>query len=296
MIRSMTGFGRASGKAGDRLFVSVLVKSVNHRYLEVSVKLPELLWELEPAVRALAAEQFHRGKVDISVRAERIADPEYEVRISRSIAGRILPELKNLMTEFGMEANLTASDLLRVPDLVQVRPRENELEEREREEIRTLVLEAFRSVSAMRETEGAALERDIRGRLAELSEALDRLIEMGPAVRQEAVDLYRLRIEEVARISGVSVDADRVAQETVLLVEKSDIAEEMARARSHVHQIEELIASREPAGKKLDFLSQELLREVNTTGQKSRSAAIRSLVVELKAAVERIREQVQNVE
>lgn len=296
MIRSMTGFGRSSGKVGERLLISVLCRSVNHRYLEVSVRLPESLWEVEPMIRNLASRTFTRGKLDVTIRAERIQDPEYEVRLSRNIADRVLPGLRGLLAEYDIDANLTASDLLRIPDLVQVHPRESDLEEGEKEQVRATVLEAFEMLREMREQEGAALRSDIEAHLAETREGFARISTMRPEVQAEALENYRGRIEDLTRLSGVAVDPDRIAQETLIQVEKSDIAEELARAESHLSQMAALIDSNEPAGKKLDFLSQELLREINTSGQKSRSSGIRSLVVELKTAVERIREQVQNVE
>lgn len=292
----MTGFGRASGKVGERFLLSVLARSVNHRYLETSVRLPEPLWEMEPSIRALAGEMFQRGKLDVNVRAERLSDPEYEVRLSRTIAGRVLPDLKGLLADYGLDANLTASDLLRIPDLLQVVPREKELDEGEQRDVLGVVREAFEALASMRAVEGEALHRDIAGRIGEVESGFRAVAARRPAIQSEALEAYRQRIDELARASGVTIDPDRVAQETVILVEKSDIAEELARAESHIRQIEALLASPEPAGKKLDFLSQELLREINTSGQKSRSAEIRSTVVELKAAVERIREQVQNVE
>lgn len=296
MIRSMTGFGRASGKVGDRLLISILARSVNHRYLEVSVRLPEVLWEMEPAIRSLASSTFQRGKLDVTIRAERLRDPDYEVRLSRNIAARVLPELKGLLSEYGIEANLTPSDLLRIPDLLQVVPREEVLDENEQADVLRVVGEAFAALISMRETEGLALRRDIETRLGEVRTGFASIAAMRPTIQQEALQSYKQRIDDLARSSGVSVDPDRLAQETVILVEKADVAEELARASSHIDQIQTLLDSPEPAGKKLDFLSQELLREVNTTGQKSRSAGVRSAVVELKTAVERIREQVQNVE
>lgn len=296
MIRSMTGFGRANARVGDRLQIAVQTRSVNHRYLEVSVRLPESLWEMEPAIRALASETFHRGKLDIVIRAERLRDPDYEVRLSRTLASRVLPDLKALLEEFGMETKLTASDLLRVPDLLQVVPREGELEESDQAEIRDAVGRAFAMLVGMRETEGKSLESDITGRLAEVKAGFSKLSAMRGTVQEEILQAYRGRVEELARGAGVSLDPDRLAQETVILVEKGDIAEELSRAESHIRQVETLIDAPEPAGKKLDFLTQELLREINTAGQKSRSGAIRAVVVELKTAVDRIREQAQNVE
>ena len=296
MIRSMTGFGRSSGKVGERLLISVLCRSVNHRYLEVSVRLPESLWEVEPMIRNLASKTFNRGKLDVTIRAERLQDPEYEVRLSRNIADRVLPGLRSLLAEYDLDANLTASDLLRIPDLVQVHPRESELEEAEKEQVKATVLQAFEMLREMRKREGGALRSDIQLHLAETRDGFARISGMRSEVQAEALESYRGRIDELTRLSGVAVDPDRLAQETLIQVEKSDIAEELARAESHLSQMASLIDSGEPAGKKLDFLSQELLREINTSGQKSRSSGIRSVVVELKTAVERIREQVQNVE
>lgn len=292
----MTGFGRAAGTVGERFAISVITRSVNHRYLEVSVRVPEVFWELEPAIRSLASETFSRGKVDVTIRVSRTSDPDYEIRLARKIADRVLPELKALLEDFGLEAKLSASDLLRIPDLVQVVAKEPELEEGEQKSVLVLVGQAFEMLEKMRENEGKALQGDIESRLAEARSGFASLAELRETVQQESLQSYLQRVEELAKGAGVAMDSDRLAQETVIQVERGDIAEELSRAESHLRQMEGLMGSSEPAGKKLDFLSQELLREINTAGQKSRSAAMRSIVVELKTAVERIREQVQNVE
>lgn len=296
MINSMTGFGRASGALSPRFFVAVTAKSVNHRFLEVGVRLPEYLWELDPMVRAIAAETFSRGKLDIAVRVQRTQQPEYAVRINTQIANAVVPQLRATAEELGLGSTFSGSDLLRVPDLLQVEAVEDDVTDDEREALAKLLREAFGQLIAMREREGESLQTDITARLASIRELQSRLAAHRDDVRTELLASYQQRVKEIAAQAGVDVNQDRIAQEVVLMVEKGDIAEELTRLSHHVEQAEQAIAKKEPAGKKLDFLSQEMLREVNTMGSKSRNSAIRTLVVELKTELERVREQVQNVE
>jgi len=296
MIRSMTGFGTATATIGERFSLSISAKTVNHRYLEVSLRLPEFLWEMEPRIRAIASEMFHRGKLDVAVRAQRLVEPEYTARINRKIADVLVPQLKILMNDVGVAEPLTATDLLRLPDLVEVNAANTDLQEEEREQIATAVREAFGRVAEMRSVEGQALRADIEARLNTIKLHRQSLESQRSAVLAETLESFKQRVQELAQSSGVTVDPDRLAQETVLMAERGDIAEELTRLSSHLLQTRKLLDATEPAGKKLDFLSQELLREINTLGQKSRSASVRTLVVELKTEVERIREQVQNVE
>ncbi|MEO6259812.1 MAG: YicC/YloC family endoribonuclease [Thermoanaerobaculia bacterium] len=296
MIDSMTGFGRAAGALSPRYFVAVTVKSVNHRFLEASVRLPEYLWEVEPMVRGLTSETFSRGKVDVSIRVQRTSQPEYHVRINTQIANTVVPQLRAIAEELGLGSSFSGSDLLRVPDLLQVEAIETEVTEEERVALTALVRSAFGEVQTMRKREGESLEADIRSRLAMMRQLQEQLAAHRDDVRSELLASYKQRVQEIASVAGVEVDQTRIAQEVVLMVEKGDIAEELTRLTHHVDSMGKAIDGNEPAGKKLDFVSQEMLREVNTMGSKSRSAAIRTLVVELKTEVERVREQVQNVE
>ena len=296
MIDSMTGFGRAAGALSSRYFVAVTVKSVNHRFLEASVRLPEYLWEVEPMVRALTSETFSRGKVDVSVRVQRTSQPEYSVRINSQIANTVVPQLRAIAEELGLGSSFTGSDLLRVPDLLQVEAIESEVTDEERSALTALVRGAFLEVKGMRKREGESLEADIRARLASIRRLQGELAGHREEVRAELLASYKQRVQEIASVAGVEVDQNRIAQEVVLMVEKGDIAEELTRLTHHADSMGKAIDANEPAGKKLDFVSQEMLREVNTMGSKSRSAGIRTLVVELKTEVERVREQVQNVE
>jgi uncharacterized protein (TIGR00255 family) len=296
MIHSMTGFGRAAGALSARYFATVTTKSVNHRYLETSVRLPEYMWDMEAPLRAVASEFFSRGKVDLSVRIQRTQQPEYTVRINTQIANVVIPQLRTIAEELGLGSSMTGSDLMRVPDLLQVDPIDAEITDEEREALTTLVREAFTLMRGMREREGEALRNDIAGRAKSIRTFSEELARHRDDVRAELLATYKQRVQEIANSAGVNVPEERIAQEVVMMVEKGDIAEELQRLGHHLEQMEKAIGAKEAAGKKLDFLSQEMIREINTMGSKSRSAAIRTLVVELKTEVERIREQVQNVE
>jgi len=296
LINSMTGFGRVSGAISNRYFVAVTAKSVNHRFLETSIRLPEYLWELEPMLRALASDTFTRGKDDVSVRVQRTQQPEYNVRINQQIANAVIPQLKTIAKDLGLGHTFSGSDLLRVPDLLQVEPVESEIQDEERDALANLTREAFAQMIAMRTREGDSLRADIVARVKTIRALQDRLASHREEIRAELLAAYQQRVQEIAAAAGVDVAQDRIAQEVVIMVEKGDIAEELTRLTHHVEQSEKAIDGKDPAGKKLDFLSQEMLREINTMGSKSRAASIRTLVVELKTEVERIREQVQNVE
>jgi uncharacterized protein (TIGR00255 family) len=296
MIHSMTGFGRASGALSTRYFVAVTAKSVNHRYLETTVRLPEFFWELESAIRAIASEIFTRGKLDISVRVQRTAQPEYNVRINTQIADAVIPKLKSIAEELGLGNTFSGGDLLRVPDLLLVEALESDPTEEEREALAALVRDAFAQMEEMRAREGESLHDDILSRVKMIRNLQQQIDGQREEIRQEMLANYQQRIQEIAAAAAIEVAADRIAQETVIMVEKGDIAEELTRLAHHADELEKAIAGGEPAGKKLDFLSQEMLREINTMGSKSRSVTLRTLVVELKTEVERIREQVQNVE
>jgi uncharacterized protein (TIGR00255 family) len=295
MIQSMTGFGRASGAISARYFVTVTAKSVNHRFLELGVRLPEYLWDMEAPLRAVASEFFSRGKIDLSVRVQRTQQPEYNVRINTTIANQVIPQLKSIADELGM-GSFNGSDLMRVPDLLQVEAVDAEVTDEEREGLTKLVRETFEQMAGMRKREGESLQTDITSRVKSIRELRDRVASHRDEIRAEVLASYQQRVQEIAAAAGVEVGQDRIAQEVVIMVEKGDIAEELTRLDHHVDQIDKAIAGKEAAGKKLDFLSQEMLREINTMGSKSRSASIRTVVVELKTEVERIREQVQNVE
>jgi len=296
MINSMTGFGRATATMSARYALAVTVKSVNRRFLEVGVRLPEFLWELEANVRAIVAESFTRGKVDVVIRVQRTSQPDYNVRINTQIANTVVPQLRSIAEELGLGSTFSGSDLLRVPDLLQVEAIETDITDEERDALASTVRGALADAQIMRTREGESLLTDVTARLVTIRELQQRLAAHRDEIRGELLNSFRQRVQEIAASAGIEVAEERIAQEVVMMIEKGDIAEELTRLTHHVEQMQKAIGGNEPAGKKLDFLSQEMLREINTMGSKSRSASLRTLVVELKTEVERIREQVQNVE
>ncbi len=296
MLRSMTGFGRSQGSI-DSLTVSITIRSVNHRYLEVSVRSPESLWELDQEIRSRISRRIDRGKVDVVLRTrteggggQRVSVNEQAVRDLRAAAERIDSEL-------GFSGAVDAKSILALPGVVELQAEESELDDAQKKEILTLVDAAIDDLVSVRETEGASLAAEIDSRLS-IIESLWKDIEgQRQTVIDEQLENYRTRVREISEAAGVEVSDERIAQETVVMVEKGDIREEVARIASHLEQMAALMnQEKEPVGKKLDFFSQELIREVNTIGSKSRSSSLRSRVVELKSEIERIREQVQNVE
>jgi uncharacterized protein (TIGR00255 family) len=291
MIRSMTGFGAGRGAAaGEELDVEV--RSVNHKFCEVKVRLPREYAALEIEAAKLVKERLARGGVDVSIRRGAGAGalaPRVDVQLAEAYA-RAFAELQ---ARLGLGTGATLADILSADGVVRLEERDVDLDAA-RSALRSALTAALDALVEMRAREGAALARDLSARLDTIQTLAARVAELAP----HAVEHHRARLEErIAELSrGIPLDPARLAQEVALLADRSDVAEELTRLASHVAQVRALLASDEPAGRKLDFLVQEMHREVNTTGSKSQSADIAAVVVALKAEVERMREQVQNVE
>src|SRR6266540_5603340 len=224
MIYSMTGFGRAAGALSPRFHVAVTAKSVNHRFLETSVRLPEYLWELESLVRAIASEAFSRGKLDISIRVQRTQQPEYAVRINAPIANNVIPQLRAIAEELGLGGTFSGGDLLRLPDFLQVDAVDSDITDEERDALSLLVREALAHLRAMRVREGESLRADIAARLQSIRDAQQRVAALREDIRTELLATFRDRVHEIAQQAGIEVPEERVAQEVVMMVERGDIA------------------------------------------------------------------------
>lgn len=296
MIRSMTGFGRASFEL-DGAHCDVEVRSVNHRFLDVGVRLPRLLSFCEPEVRARVQERFSRGKTDVSISLPGGAAAPARVEIDLATAAQYVEAAAALEAKHGLAGGLDAARLLSLPGVA--RSLEREIDETPlREALLAALDRALAAAEAMRAREGEALDRELRSRLA-------RVAELATAVEGRAADVVvavreRLsrRAEQLRQDTGL-LDEARLAQEVVIAADRLDVTEEIVRLRSHVEQFERILAESapgKPAGRRLDFLLQELGREANTVGSKGQDAPVAHLVVELKTELERIREQVQNVE
>ena len=292
----MTGFGGASVRCGD-WSLALEVRSVNHRHLDARVRLPRTLSALEPQLRARVQQRFARGKLDVTVVAPEGGTPAPRLDIDLAVARDYLAAGRALAESDGVPGALDASALLALPGVARLS--EPELAEGElREPLLAALDEALDALAAMRASEGAALARDLEARLVRVAELAGGLEGRSAEVKQAAIERLRKRTRQLEAETGL-LDEARLHQEISLAAERMDIAEEVVRLRSHVAQFRELLAEagpEAPVGRRLEFLLQELGREANTIGSKGSDAPIAHEVVELKGELERIREQVLNVE
>jgi uncharacterized protein (TIGR00255 family) len=287
----MTGFGAARGAAGGEE-LDVEVRSVNHKFCEVKVRLPRELGALEVEAAKLVKERLARGGVDVTVRRAAGAGalaPRVDVALAEAYA-RAFAEIQ---ARLGLPGAVTLGEVLAAEGVVRLDERTVDVDGA-REALRAGLSAALDGLLVMRAREGEALARDLAARLDTVDEHARKVAELAPQTVEHHRARLSERIAELAR--GVPLDPARLAQEVALFADRTDVAEEMTRLASHVAQARALLALPEPAGRKLDFLVQEMHREVNTIGSKSQSGQIAALVVLLKAEIERMREQVQNVE
>lgn len=297
MIRSMTGFaslGRDNG--GDR--INVTIKSVNHRFLDVQVKTPQSLAGLEARVRTLVQQRLTRGRVEVSLSAELAPTQVREVVLDEALLERLVQAFAGARDRGLVSGELTIADVLRLPQVVEVRVRGADAPGVVSEALAALadqaLGEALDSLVTMRTTEGAFLQADLEARLVTLLALVDELEQLARDGQQQLDARLRERLAGLP--PDLAGDPAALAQEVVRFVARSDIDEELVRLRSHVEHWRALTLAPEPCGRKLDFLVQEMNREVNTLGSKAEGARATEVVIDAKAELERLREQVQNVE
>jgi uncharacterized protein (TIGR00255 family) len=291
MIRSMTGFGSGRASVGGEE-LDVEARSVNHKFCEVKARLPRELSSLEMEVVRLVKDRLARGGVEVSVRRGGAA-ASFAPRVDAALAESYARAFAEIQARLALPGHVTLAEVIAADGVVRLEEREVDLDAA-RESLRRALSAALEALLAMRAREGEALSRDLAGRLDAVDAGVARIAELVP----RSVEHHRARLSErVAELArGVPVDPARLAQEVALFADRTDVSEEVTRLRSHVAQARALLTIAEPAGRKLDFLVQEMHREANTMGSKSQSAEIAALVVALKAEIERMREQVQNVE
>jgi uncharacterized protein (TIGR00255 family) len=291
MIRSMTGFGAGKGSSGEEE-IAVEVRSVNHKYCEVKARLPRELGALEVEVTRVVKERLARGGVEVTARRSG-NHGSVAPRVDAHLAEAYARAFAELQARLSLPGGATLADVLAADGVIRLEEREIDVDA-----ARTALLagldRALEALLAMRGKEGAALARDLSSRLTQVEAIVARVRERVP----RSVEHHRARLEErIAEISrGIPLDPSRLAQEVAIFADRTDVTEEIIRLGSHVAQVRSLLEGAEPAGRKLDFIVQEMHREVNTIGSKSQSAEIVADVVTLKAEIERMREQVQNVE
>ena len=299
-MRSMTGYGHAEDE-GSRYRVRVSLRSVNHRYLDAVVRLKDEQRTSETALRELLAGRLSRGRVDVGVDVEEITPGESRLEVDRAALVRLSGLLEGLREDGLVEGNLAAGDLLRHPQLLRLAEPELHWEPADEALLLRVAAAALEELVEARETEGAKLAEVLRERLSGLREVAEALREKAPEARDEAASALRDRLQGALADHEVSAALDeagqaRLAQEVATLADRSDVSEEIDRLDAHVAHFEELMASEGAIGKRLDFLTQEIFRELNTIGSKCRNAKMTQSVLDGKVLCEQLREQVQNVE
>lgn len=292
MIKSMTGYGGAKGTSG-KLEISVELKSVNNRYLDCTLKLPRVYYSIEEPLKTVVQKYVSRGKVDIYITVDSSKADDVEIRINRPLAQAYISALRTLADESGLSCDINVTDLTRFPDILQADKREADAE-RLFADISAVLEEALWSFDGMRAREGKRLEEDILARLEEIERLTGLAEEISPRTVAEYSRKLEARIRDILQTAGI--DEARILTEAALFADKVAINEELVRLRSHIGQLRNLLGSNEPVGRKIDFLVQEFNREANTIGSKGNDAEMSKCVVALKAEIEKIREQAQNIE
>ncbi len=292
MIKSMTGFGRATEEINGYV-ISVEIKSVNHRYFEFNCRLPRQYGFAEEKLKSYINSRVSRGKVDCFLSIEALNTEAAEVVVNNTLATAYVKALAELEENYGLKADYGASTISRYPDVLVVK-KADEDEELLWSYIEKVACEAVDKFIEMRSREGEKLKADVLSRADLIIEKVEFIEKRSPETVKEYNDKLVERVHEL--IGDVSLDENRVIQEVAIFADKVAVAEETVRLRSHIEQLRSFLESKEPIGRKMDFLVQEINREANTIGSKASDVEIARKVVDIKAEVEKIREQIQNIE
>ena len=294
MIKSMTGFGRGEHSDGKRS-ITVEIKSVNHRYGDINVKMPRRYSFTEEAIKSTVKKYISRGKVDVSISVENLTEDDVTIRLNTMVAKQYLDNLNELRNQFDVYGDVSLQFLATLPDVMKAVP-DVEDEEEIKKAILVPVQMAAENLDSMRKVEGEKLAEDLLMRGELIRDYVSKIEERSPKVTVAYTEKLRERIKELIG-SNVTIPEDRILLEAAIFADKSSITEELVRLNSHMIQLRNIIEkSNQPTGKKLDFLVQEMNREANTIGSKANDIEITSLMLEIKAEIEKIREQVQNIE
>lgn len=291
MIKSMTGFGLGKYEADNREYI-VEIKTINHRYNDISIKMPKYLNSIEDKIRSYLSKNILRGKIDVFISLINMSAEGRNIKIDKNLAEIYIKEMKTLITEYGVADDITATSIMRMPDIITVE-NENNDELYWSELIKALEL-AVKNISEARAIEGERLAEDIRNRLEKISGYIEEAEKKSSSLLEEYREKLLNRVNELK--ANEIMDENRLGQEVVLFADKSSICEEITRLKSHVKSLNDMLNFEGAVGKKMDFLLQEMNRETNTIGSKANCLDITKIVVEIKNEIENIREQVQNIE
>ncbi len=292
MIKSMTGYGR-SERHYDNYRIVVEMKSVNNRYLDYNVRVFRQYAFLEELVRSCLAPKISRGKVDVTIQFDNVQDNGHSVILNQELAKGYYDALQELGVSFGLQNDMTVSNMARLPDLFTIEKKEQD-KEQITEDTKQVLLCALDDLIQNRQREGERLFHFFTGAIANLESTLSAIEARSPVTVDEYRTRIKARIEEL--LGDAQVDETRLLTEVAIFADKINVTEELIRFRSHLKEFRLLLESEQPVGRKLEFIIQELNRETNTIGSKCNDFAIAKAVVEIKAELEKLREQVQNIE
>lgn len=292
MVKSMTGFGR--GEAQDEFRkITIEMKSVNHRYLDLNIKIPKSLNPFETEIRNYLKSRIVRGKVDVYVTLETAADQEYVLKYNSKLAEMYVENIKAMADEFGLDYDLKATHLSRYPDVLEM-----EEAEADESELKTLLFEALEKAANQfgenRTKEGERLQKDLLDKMDEMSGYVSVLEKRSPEIIEEYTSRLKAKVNDL--LEAGHIDENRIAAEIVLYADKVCIDEEMVRLRSHIEETKQVLLNDKEVGRKLDFIAQEMNRESNTILSKSTDVEIAGIGISLKTLIEKVREQIQNLE
>ena len=292
MIKSMTGYGSAKGTV-EGLEITVELKSVNNRYLDTSVRLPRSFLFAEEAIKSEVQSHISRGKVDVFISVDSSAAGDMTVKVNEPLLRGYIEAIRHISEEYSLANDMTALSVSRFPDVLSVEKKDLDAEAIS-DGICAVAEEALRDFDAMRQREGAKLRDDVLSRL----ETIDRLVSAVETEAPKTVAEYRKRLEQKMQevLGATGIDENRILAEAAIFADHIAVDEETVRLRSHMSQLTTMINGNSPTGRKIDFLIQEFNREANTIGSKCQNSQIAHVVVDLKSEIEKIREQIQNIE
>ena len=292
MIKSMTGYGKSTLEINSRKY-QVEIKSLNHRYLDISIRMPKQLSYLEETIKQQISSKISRGKIDVFISWENNSIEGRTIKINTALAKAYIEELRKLAEEENLSDNIEVNDIARYPDVLIVQ--ENQEDETIKNEIIEVVNKAVNNLVEMKQNEGIKIAEDLQKRLDYIQEEVNKVKEFSTGLINEYIVKLEERIKELLP-NNQEIDKNRLMQEIVIYADKCSIEEEVTRLNSHIGQFKEFLKSDETVGKKLDFIIQEMNRETNTIGSKSNNLNITNGVIDMKIEIENLREQVQNIE
>jgi len=288
----MTGYGRGEYENGGRKYV-VEIKTVNHRYADIFVKVPRQISFIEDRVRQTVSKNLSRGKIDVFVNYESNEENSKLVVIDEVLAESYINAVRFLRDNFGLQDDISTSLISRFPDVLKVEKAEEDVDEIW-EGLKIALDEAIDCVIKMRENEGEGLKRDFLKKAAYVESLVEEISKRAPEVVKDYKQRLETRIKDL--LEQQTIDESRLAMEVAIFADRCSIDEELVRIKSHINQLKEILDMDQPIGRKLDFLIQEMNREINTIGSKANDLIITKNVIEIKSEIEKIREQIQNVE